>query len=221
MHSPLKNYLSTEQADSAEPAARNAGNREVCGGTVSRKTDGREVTEEHFDDLPTKNYPTNRRENRFGRLDGTSHRPIDLAVWQMDGLARLHEAAARHGGECLADEYVGANPRYRFRCIQGHEWETKAAHILAGSWCKACLTQSQRLTLEDARRIAAERGGQCLSAEYIRCQEKLHWLCHRGHSWHSAFSNIRSGRWCPTCGHMDRLSSSKSKVRQRYEAYDR
>ncbi|TLX80284.1 hypothetical protein FAS41_05180 [Pseudomonas nicosulfuronedens] len=150
-----------------------------------------------------------------------SHRPIDLAVWQMDGLARLHEAAARHGGECLADEYVGANPRYRFRCIQGHEWETKAAHVLAGSWCKACLTQSQRLTLEDARRIAAERGGQCLSAEYIRCQEKLHWLCHRGHSWHSAFSNIRSGRWCPTCGHMDRLSSSKSKVRQRYEAYDR
>lgn len=147
--------------------------------------------------------------------------PIDRAVWQADGLARLREAAARHGGICLADEYLGANPGYRFRCAKGHEWETKATHVLAGTWCKVCLTLSQRLTLEDAQRIATERGGQCLSKEYVRCQQKLYWLCHKGHSWHSTFTNIRSGRWCPTCGHMSRLSSSKSKVRQRYESYDR
>lgn len=147
--------------------------------------------------------------------------PIDRATWQADGLARLQAAAAGHGGESLAQEYQGANARYRFRCSRGHEWDARASHVLAGNWCRVCMTLSQRLTLEDAQRIAIERGGQCLSTEYLRCQQKLHWLCHRGHSWHSAFTNIRSGKWCPTCGHMSRLSSTKSKIRQRYEAYER
>lgn len=149
------------------------------------------------------------------------NRPIDPDIWQVDGLARLQAAAARQGGVCLTEAYVGANSRYRFRCVREHEWEARASHILAGTWCRICLTLSQRLTIEEAQRIALERGGQCLSTEYVRSREKLHWLCHRGHSWHSAFSNIRAGRWCPTCGHMSRLSSSKSKVLQRYEAFDR
>ncbi|WP_152225900.1 hypothetical protein [Pseudomonas sp. SCB32] len=147
--------------------------------------------------------------------------PIERDIWQADGLARLRAAAAQHGGVCLTKEYQGATSRYRFRCAGNHEWEARAHHVLAGTWCRTCVTLAQRLTIEDAHRIAKERGGKCLSSEYVRCQEKLHWLCHRGHSWNSAFSNIRAGQWCPTCGHMSRLSSSKSKVRQRYEAFDR
>lgn len=147
--------------------------------------------------------------------------PIDRDIWREDGLARLQATAALRDGECLENEYTGANSRYRFRCARGHEWEARASHILAGSWCRTCLTLSQRLTIEDAQRIARERGGQCLSTEYMRSREKLHWLCHRGHSWQSAFGNVRAGKWCPTCGHMSHLSSSKSKVRQRYDSYDR
>lgn len=149
------------------------------------------------------------------------HWPIDRDVWQVEELERLRAAATARGGECLAERYAGANVRHHFRCAKGHEWEAKASHVLSGTWCRACYAQSQRLSIEDAQRIARERGGQCLSTEYVRCQEKLHWICHRGHSWHSAFSNIRSGRWCPTCKHMARLSSATSKVRQRYESHER
>lgn len=57
VHSRLEKHLSTEQADSAEPAARNTGNREVYSGAVSRKTDGREVKKKNFDGSSTKNLP--------------------------------------------------------------------------------------------------------------------------------------------------------------------
>lgn len=79
------------------------------------------------------------------------HWPIDRDQWQVDGLTRLQEAAANHKGTCLAEAYTGANAYYRFRCTLGHEWNAKASHILAGTWCKRCMTLSQRLTIEDAR----------------------------------------------------------------------
>lgn len=97
VHSRLGKHLSTEQEDSPEPTARNTGNWEVYSGTVSRKTDRQEVTEEHFDGSSTKttpptggeisldtwtghsstkNYPANWRGNQFGHLDGAPSLPF-------------------------------------------------------------------------------------------------------------------------------------------------
>jgi hypothetical protein len=149
------------------------------------------------------------------------HKLGDRAIWQEDGLARLHAAAASKGGECLANEFKGGKAYYRFRCSKGHEWETRGQHVIERTWCKVCNVIADRLGIDEARHMANERGGQCLSNEYVNSRQKLHWLCHRGHSWHSAFSNIRAGHWCPTCYRISRLTSAKSKVRQRYESYGR
>ncbi len=72
-----------------------------------------------------------------------------------------------------------------------------------------------RLRLEEALRVAAERGGQCLSTSYLNTAVKMHWVCHRGHSWHAPFATIRAGHWCPECAN---LSNRKSKARLRYKA---
>lgn len=133
-----------------------------------------------------------------------------------DGLARLQAIAASHGGECLSNTYEGGAALYRFRCRSAHEWETRGRKVFEGSWCMACVYDAKRYSLVDAQQVAAERGGQCLSAKYLSAAAKLYWACHRGHAWHSPLSTIRAGHWCPECAHMDKITNGKSTARKRY-----
>jgi len=134
-----------------------------------------------------------------------------------DGLQRLHDAAAAQGGQCLSSTYEGVRGKYRFRCAQGHEWETLGYRVVRGGWCLWCNRERQRLTLDDAHATARARGGQCLSQAYIRCHVKLHWLCHRGHSWHATYASVRRGTWCAQCAHLARIPHGKVRTLKRYK----
>lgn len=68
---------------------------------------------------------------------------------------------------------------------------------------------SKPLTLEDMKRIASEKGGWCLSEEYINQLTKLTWKCSEGHTWDTIPKHIRKGSWCPIC-------SRKSENRKSY-----
>ncbi|CAG9272419.1 hypothetical protein PUN4_70071 [Paraburkholderia unamae] len=72
-----------------------------------------------------------------------------------DGLQRLQEAARRHGGVCLATEYVGAKMKYPFCCANGHEWEAKASQVWYGKWCRQCYHDSRRRSIEDMQALRA------------------------------------------------------------------
>ncbi|WP_153050293.1 hypothetical protein [Pseudomonas sp. MF4836] len=146
---------------------------------------------------------------RLRKVEGYRHQ---------DGLERLRQKAAERGGQCLAEAYLGVGSRYRFRCAKGHEWETLGRRMLRGGWCLICAYDKKRLSIEDAHASAKARGGQCLSTSYIRVIDKLHWLCHRGHSWHAQYANIRAGHWCPECASMDRVTNPKSNAWKRYKA---
>ncbi|WP_124599269.1 hypothetical protein [Burkholderia sp. Bp8963] len=135
-----------------------------------------------------------------------------------DGLARLQHMAARRGGLCLSDTYTGVGSRYRFRCAQGHEWETLGRRILRGGWCGPCANEKKRLGIAAAHEAAQKNGGQCLSTTYRNTTTKLHWLCERGHSWHACLATIRAGHWCAECAHMARIRNPNSKAWKRYRA---
>jgi len=58
----------------------------------------------------------------------------------------------------------------------------------------------KRITLEDCQKSAADRGGKCLSIEYISQKTKMLWRCSEGHEWSTSYSVINySSGWCPTC----------------------
>jgi hypothetical protein len=135
-----------------------------------------------------------------------------------DGLKRLQEVATAKGGVCLSEAYLGHKHRHRFRCQQGHEWETVAASVLNDSWCLICAHVNRRLGLEAAQAAAQARGGQCLSETYVGTEVKMSWMCDRGHVWQTRFGQIRRGQWCPDCAHMAQITSRRSKARRRYEA---
>jgi hypothetical protein len=56
-----------------------------------------------------------------------------LARRDPNGLARLRQAAEARGGACLSEAYTTSAARYRFRCAEGHEWETRGRMILDGA----------------------------------------------------------------------------------------
>lgn len=119
--------------------------------------------------------------------------------------------ARSRGGECLSTEMTTVDVLLSWRCARGHEWDATAASVVsAGTWCEACARQrvgiSQRCTLSEMQEVAASRGGECLSLEYLDNQTHLLWRCKEGHQWSATPNNIKRGKWCPYCAGKARLT---------------
>ena len=60
------------------------------------------------------------------------------------------------------------------------------------TWCPYCATTSTRpCTLEDAKQLAYNRKGACLSEYYINNHSALLWMCDKKHRWFATFDNVK------------------------------
>lgn len=123
---------------------------------------------------------------------------------QRHNLDLFRNIAKSKGGRCLSKSYINLEGPLKFKCSEGHEWTTKAKNVSSGSWCPKCAStetaNSNRLTLQDVQKVAASKGGKCLSKEYVSARSKLHWECEYGHSWLARLDSIKNmGTWCPVC----------------------
>lgn len=132
-----------------------------------------------------------------------------------DTIENMRAIAFARGGQCLSTVYVDSATALRWRCAQGHEWLASPSSIRPtgqrkGSWCPTCAYaargRAQRGTIEEMRAIAARRAGKCLSTSYHTQGTRLEWECVNGHRWLALPSNIKKGRWCPTCSRRKRLT---------------
>jgi len=123
------------------------------------------------------------------------------------------KAAAAHGGQCLSQEYTNQRTKLRWRCAKGHEWDATPMSVIgSGNWCAVC-SRKARLTIEEMRAIAKERGGECLSERYMNLNTKLQWRCAHGHEWAAPPNNVKHTKaWCPVCA---RTGSQRSEARAR------
>jgi Zn finger protein HypA/HybF involved in hydrogenase expression len=110
----------------------------------------------------------------------------------------MHDLAVRKNGKCLSPEYLGAHAKLKWRCSKGHEWEARPNAIRRGNWCPTC-SGKRKKTIDAMQEVARDRGGECLSAQYTNCKNKLQWRCAKGHEWEATPDNIVQGKWCPYC----------------------
>ena len=47
--------------------------------------------------------------------------------------------------------------------------------------------------------LAKNKGGKCLSSEFIRSDTNMKWICEKGHFWEATPSNVKRGNWCKKC----------------------
>jgi len=56
------------------------------------------------------------------------------------------------------------------------------------------------------QRLAQEKGGRCLSDNYINNATKLRWECAEEHVWEATPAGIISGKWCLKCSGREKLT---------------
>jgi len=98
------------------------------------------------------------------------------------------------------------NKKVWWRCAKGHSWQTSVINrTKVKTGCPECWKVSPRSPLRkytpaDMERIAAKKGGRCLSTEFRGVDVKHRWQCAKGHEWDAVPKNLLShDSWCPVC----------------------
>lgn len=120
-------------------------------------------------------------------------------------IEEMRALAAQKAGRCLSKEYVNSKTKLRWCCSKGHEWEAIPNAISRGVWCPRCAGVA-KLSIGEMRSLARQRGGQCLSTEYVNNRSKLLWRCSQGHEWEAVANAVKSGKWCPYCAGKAKLT---------------
>ena len=110
------------------------------------------------------------------------------------------QIAINRGGECLSEQYNGQRNKLKFRCKEGHIFETLPGEIKnSGAWCKKC-AGLELGTIEEMISLAKSNGGECLSKKYINSSTKLKWKCADNHIWEAPPRDVKHSKsWCPYC----------------------
>mgnify|MGYP001573957298 CR=1 FL=1 len=137
-------------------------------------------------------------------------------------LSILRKIAKGHGGECLSEFYINCNTKLNFKCKNDHLFEKTPSGIKDGYWCKMCKYANQKRKanpqkratslekLEKIKQIAIERGGECLSLNYINRYTKLSFKCGQcDFIWETACNIVSSGSWCPNCNKQKKIENLK------------
>ncbi|MCX6788651.1 MAG: hypothetical protein NTZ36_02080 [Candidatus Jorgensenbacteria bacterium] len=114
------------------------------------------------------------------------------------------ELAEKRGGRCLSKYYINSSTKLEWQCKKGHKWLAILNVIKKGHWCPQC-SEVASLTIEEIKKIANKRGGECLSDTYINGRKRLAFKCMKGHVWEATPVMIKFKTWCPDCGGTKRL----------------
>jgi hypothetical protein len=114
-------------------------------------------------------------------------------------IKEMQSIAKSRGGKCLSEKYVQVHKKLEWQCSEKHRWEATPNSIINGtSWCPVC-AGNLKLGLDVANDIARNRGGKCLSKQYVNTSTKLKWECANGHNWKASLGNVKRGGWCSSC----------------------
>lgn len=131
-------------------------------------------------------------------------------------LCDIRALAAERKGVPVSTEYQNAHTPIVWSCQYGHKWKATVSNVRVGTWCPECARIRKKSTMQDMHEMARERGGQCLSTEYVGQHVKLRWRCAEGHEFLLAPNNIRRSSngarkpsWCAVCAKEKRKLKSK------------
>jgi len=116
-------------------------------------------------------------------------------------IEECHLFAQNNGGECMSEKYNNNHEKMKWKCSKGHLWNASFGNIKNNkTWCVECSYNKKKLTIEECRLFAKNKGGECLSEKYNNCYTKMKWQCGDKHIWDAIFTHLKNNKkWCPTC----------------------
>jgi hypothetical protein len=149
--------------------------------------------------------------------------PLDKAIQPetIKSYNKLQNKCKRKNGICLDKIYLNNSTKMKFQCEKGHVWTSIPAVILRGGWCSTCAAIKHggtkfRYNLDDCIQLAKEKGGKCLSTEYVTVKTSMKWQCDQGHTWQTNFDKIKNAdQWCPDCSYVLRGQNYSKMMKNR------
>ncbi|WP_277184693.1 hypothetical protein [Caballeronia sp. BR00000012568055] len=132
-----------------------------------------------------------------------------------DGLEQLQAITEARGGTRLATNYTGRLAQYRFRCAQGHEWETEGGIVFGCSWCRRCAFDPYRSTLEEMQEIGPLTRRAVPEHRVSKRHVQADLGVRQGHVWDAVPGSVNGGTWCPDCAVLD-LTKTRA-TRKKYD----
>jgi len=128
------------------------------------------------------------------------------ATYKQKYQRRIEKYAAVRGGEVLTT-YESSTAKMRFRCAEGHEFETRVSQMLGRkTWCPICGRNAAKKTVlakswATLQKIVQKKGGTIVSdvSEYRGLSSRIRVRCREGHEWTTLAMSIRQGKWCGLC----------------------
>ncbi len=141
-------------------------------------------------------------EARFNGLQQGSGCPTCADARRSDsrrfGPAAYETCARERGFEWLGPFPGTTAAKTRWRCREGHEWDSPFGNISRGSGCPHCSGKARKLP-DDYHALACERDYEWLGPYSGSSRRKTRWRCPEGHEWEASYSLIRSGHGCWPC----------------------
>lgn len=135
---------------------------------------------------------------------GIKTRPRGTNQNQEWDLEKAKAYFSENGCELLANEYQNASTPMPFRCSCGNVSEIRLSVFQKGSRCIKCAAEqrakNQRFSIEDVRKMFAERGAVLLSETYTNAATPLQYICPKcGEVAWMSLSNFKRGYGCRNC----------------------
>lgn len=158
------------------------------------------------------------KQNRWCKICGYESSSKKRKFSDAIGIAK--SIAIDNGGKCISNEYINIDSKLLWKCknVNHKEWRASLYCVKnLNRWCKGC-SADERSRVHKIKRLqvaintAKEKGGRCLSTEYIGKNTKMLWKCSvSSHpSWRTSISVVVNDNcWCPECGN----ESSSKKMR--------
>ena len=115
----------------------------------------------------------------------------DCAGKRPSTIEEMRALAKTRGGRCLSKKISHSHTHLTWKCANDHQWQAMPTNIKSGKWCPHCAGVAKK-SLDDMHKLAAERGGKCLSKKYINSNTPMKWQCQFGHTWKTKPSHIIS-----------------------------
>jgi len=98
---------------------------------------------------------------------------------------------------------AGSHKRLKWKCREGHTWETNPKHRVNGTGCPVCDGQKIVLGINDLLtthpEIAAQAYGWDPSITSAKHHQKYSWICPKGHIWAATITARKRGSGCLVC----------------------
>jgi hypothetical protein len=130
-----------------------------------------------------------------------------------DGFKKAQAYAKKQNGQCLTppDTLIKKHTYLLWKCDdETHPaWESLYHGIVElKTWCPRCAGKyTSEEYLEKAKLMAIEKGGQCLSAEYVDQRTPMLWTCDNPEhpSWSATYDAIANkNNWCKCCKEIEK-----------------